>query len=273
MKKIQFFAAIIPLLGCSHVQPEPQSTFSSENKTQQIQNTTDTQMSEYIKVQNPPKKDKPVEVNSSKKDKPVEVISQIKMMDVPLIKQNPELKYGCEVTSLTMVLNYAGVKVNKMELYRKVKKDGDPIRRSSSGDILHWGNPHEGFVGDMTGRNAGYAVFDKPIERLVNEYLPGRAVNLTNQPFDKVIEHVSKGYPVVVWTTGDYRLPDRWESWHHGSQIIKTPLDLHAVVLVGYDKQFVYLNDPLSGRRKVKVNKQQFIDSWKALKSRAVSYQ
>src|SRR5574342_673296 len=100
------------------------------------------------------------------------------MMDVPLINQNPELKYGCEVTSLTMMLNYAGVKVNKMELYRKVKKDGDPIRRSNNGDILRWGNPHEGFVGDMTGRNAGYAVFDKPIERLVNEYLPGRAVNL-----------------------------------------------------------------------------------------------
>jgi uncharacterized protein YvpB len=207
------------------------------------------------------------------KDKPVVGISQTKMINVPLINQNPELKYGCEVTSLAMVLNYAGVKVDKMELYRKVKKDKDPIKRSARGDILHWGNPHDGFVGDMTGKNAGYAVFDQPIAQLVNDYLPDRAVNLTNQSFDHILLHISKGYPVVVWTTGDYRLPDRWESWLHGTQVIKTPLDLHAVVIVGYDKQFVYLNDPLSGKKNVKVTKQRFIKSWIALKSRAVSYE
>jgi uncharacterized protein YvpB len=196
-----------------------------------------------------------------------------KMLNVPLINQNPELRYGCEVTSLAMVLNYAGVKVSKMELYKMVKKDPDPIKRAANGDILHWGNPDEGFVGDMTGKRAGYAVFDKPIAQLVNHYLPNRAINLTNAPFDKVLQHVSKGYPVVIWTTGDYRLPDRPESWRHGNQIIHTPLDLHAVVLVGYDQQYVYLNDPLSNRKNVKVNKQRFIKSWHALKSRAVSYQ
>jgi uncharacterized protein YvpB len=106
----------------------------------------------------------------------------------------------------------------------------------------------------------------------VNQKLPGRAINLTNQPFERVLEHVSAGYPVVVWTTGDYRLPDRWESWNHGQQVIKTPLDLHAVVLVGYDVNYVYLNDPLSGKKQVRVGKNQFIESWKALQSRAISY-
>lgn len=266
MKKVHIFAVIIPLLGCSHLQsvdsPTPNKVVNEQTEQKPVQITYDKPIYEFNFQQ-----------NLSIKDKPVAAISQTKMINVPLINQNPELRYGCEVTSLAMVLNYAGVKVNKMELYKKVKKDRDPIKRSSSGDILHWGNPHEGFVGDMTGRNAGYAVFDKPITLLVNEYLPDRAVNLTNQSFDKVLQHVSKGYPVVVWTTGDYRLPDRWESWKHGKQVIKTPLDLHAVVLVGYDQQFVYLNDPLSGRKKVKVNKKQFINSWHALKSRAVSYE
>ena len=194
------------------------------------------------------------------------------MINVALIKQNPELRYGCEVTSLAMVLNFAGVKTDKMDLYRSIKKDLDPIQRSPNGDIIKWGNPADGFVGDMTGKHAGYAVFDKPMIELINQKLPGRAVNLTNQPFDKVLDHVSAGYPVVVWTTGDYRLPDRWESWIHGNQTIKTPLDLHAVVLVGYDDKYVYVNDPLSGRKQVRVGKEQFISSWKALLSRAVSY-
>jgi uncharacterized protein YvpB len=194
------------------------------------------------------------------------------MLNVILIRQNPELRYGCEVTSLAMMLNYAGVKTSKMDLYKLIQKDPDPLIKSPKGDILRWGNPADGFVGDMTGRRAGYAVFDNPMIALINQKLPGRAVNLTNQPFDRVLEHVSAGYPVVVWTTGDYRLPDRWESWYHGKQYIKTPLDLHAVVLVGFDSNHVYLNDPLSGRKQVRVDKQQFIASWKALQNRAVSY-
>ena len=192
-------------------------------------------------------------------------------LNVPLIKQNPDLKYGCEVTSLAMVLQYAGVKVTKMDLYKKVAKDSDPLIKKH-GDIISWGDPAVGFVGDMTGRRSGYAVFDQPIEDLVNHYLPERAVNLTNLSFSTVEKHVSDGFPVVVWTTGDYRLPDRWESWEHKGRTIKTPLDLHAVVLVGYDKNYVYLNDPLSGRKNVKVNKARFIKSWAALKNRAVSY-
>jgi uncharacterized protein YvpB len=194
------------------------------------------------------------------------------MLNVVLINQNPELRFGCEVTSLAMVLNYAGVKTNKMDLYQSITKDPDPLIKSSKGDILHWGNPADGFVGDMTGKRAGYAVFDKPMIALINQKLPGRAVNLTNQPFERILEHVSAGYPVVVWTTGDYRLPDRPESWYHGEQHINSPLDLHAVVLVGYDASHVYLNDPLSGKKQVKVNKEQFISSWRALQSRAVSY-
>lgn len=194
------------------------------------------------------------------------------LLDVPLIKQNPELRYGCEVTSLAMMLQFAGVKTNKMDLYHKIKKDNDPLVKQN-GDIIRWGDPDVGFVGDMTGKSAGYAVFDRPMVDLINVYLPGRAVNLTNKPFTELEAHVAKGFPVVVWTTGDYRLPDRPESWIHGNKKIISPLDLHAVVLVGFDASFVYLNDPLSGGKQVKVNKQQFLQSWNALKNRAVSYQ
>ncbi|HWO74878.1 MAG TPA: C39 family peptidase [Bacillus sp. (in: firmicutes)] len=193
------------------------------------------------------------------------------MLDVPLIKQNPELKYGCEVTSTAMILQYAGVPVNKMELYKQVSKDPDPIVMNSK-DIVSWGNPAEGFVGDMTGKKMGYAVFDEPIEDLINQYLEGKAINLTNMPFSSLLTHVGKGFPIVIWTTGDYKLPNRWESWDHQGKTIKTPLDLHVVVLVGYDQENVYLNDPLSGVKQAKVNKEQFIQSWEALEKRAVSY-
>ncbi|MBT2687827.1 C39 family peptidase [Bacillus sp. ISL-47] len=262
MRNFLFVFLLIPLLGCGHSEPVSPTGQQADISSSEVKGRTQTQAKEEQ-----PRVQKLTAQNTDVKDTKRSV-----MLDVPLINQNPELKYGCEVTSLTMVLQYAGIKIGKMDLYNRVKKDNDPLIRYKN-DIVKWGNPAEGFVGDMTGKRAGYAVFDKPIEELVNKYLPGRAVNLTGQDFNSVLNHASKGFPVVVWTTGDYRLPDRWESWTHGSQTIKTPLDLHAVVLVGYDDNYVYLNDPLSGRKQVKVSKERFISSWKALRSRAVSYQ
>lgn len=262
MKMLHFFAAaILPLLDCHNVHAN--DNHFNKNSSSIIQ----TNISEG----SVPINTNEYRLNESHPDD-YELTTGKYILDVPLVKQNPELKYGCEVTSLTMMLLYAGVNTNKMELYTYIKKDNDPLHRSASGDILRWGNPADGFVGDMTGKRAGYAVFDKPMEELVNRYLPNRAVNLTNRGFDEVLQHVAYGYPVVVWTTGDYRLPNRPESWLHGNQTITSPLDLHAVVLVGFDAQNVYINDPLSGKKQCPVNKLQFIETWKAMQSRAVSY-
>lgn len=222
-------------------------------------------------IANEKNSDKKIEANPDKKYQEVKVKNK-KILDVPLIKQNPELKYGCEITSLTMVLQYAGFKVDKMQLAKEMPKDYDRLVKSNSGNILKWGDPNDGFVGDVTGKNAGYAIYDKPLEKIMRKFLAGRTINLTGKPFDQLLKQVENGKPVIVWTTGDYRLPDRWESWQHGNEQIKTPLDLHAVVLVGYDDNNIYINDPLSGKKTYKVNKNIFIQSWRALKMRALSY-
>ncbi|UYZ23425.1 C39 family peptidase [Mesobacillus jeotgali] len=260
MKTWHFIGILLPLLGCSHGSPAENEAQVQQNKNEPIIMESPEPIQEMA-VPNPNQKQDQHRQRKSKA-----------LLNVPLIKQNPELKYGCEVTSLAMMLNFAGADTTKMKLFEEIQKDNDPLKRSANGDILSWGNPAEGFVGDMTGNRAGYAVFEKPMIDLINRYLPGRAVNLTGKDFEAVLDHVSAGYPAVVWTTGDYRLPDRWESWTHGDEVIKTPLDLHAVVLVGFNETTVYLNDPLSGRKQVPVNKNRFIETWKAMQSRAVSY-
>lgn len=272
---------IIPLLvslfviGCANKnQASEQSEKTKDLQTENTVSKNENKPVEKIDLMPITSKEPTKSELVSEQSKPVKPnpIKEKAMLDVPLIKQNPELKYGCEVTSLAMVLQFAGVKVNKIQLANQLEKDVDPVVRDKNGNIIKWGNPDDGFVGDMTGKHMGYAVFDKPLERLMAKYLSTRVVNLTNQPFEKLLSQVSKGKPVLVWTTGDYRLPDRWESWKHGNRIIKTPLDLHAVVLVGYDKEYVYVNDPLSGRKNAKINKTTFIQSWVALKKRALSY-
>lgn len=126
------------------------------------------------------------------------------MIDAPFVRQLPELPRGCEVTSLSMLLGHAGVKVDKMTLAREVKKDPTPYKEKNG--KIYFGNPHDGFVGDMYNfNNPGLGVYHGPIRELAEKYLPGRNVDLTGQSFDAVYKQLDKGKPVWVVVTSEYR--------------------------------------------------------------------
>jgi len=193
------------------------------------------------------------------------------MLDVPIIRQKPELKNGCEVTSLAMLLQYAGHDVDKLSLARQVRKDPEPLVQKN-GDIKKWGDPNKGFVGDMTGARRGFAVYNKPLEELLRRYVQERAVNLTGASYPQLLDSVAAGHPVVIWTTGDFQLPTEWESWHKDGKKVVAPFDEHAVLLVGYDGRYAYVNDPLTGVKQQRVAHAALKKSWEALGRQAVSY-
>lgn len=194
------------------------------------------------------------------------------LLDAPIISQKPELKNGCEVTSLAMLLQYTGINVDKITLAQEIKKDKTPLELDKEGNIKTWGNPNDGFVGDITGENKGFAVYPNPMIELMEQYMPERVVNLTNQPFDILIKSIDLKKPVIAWITVDFKLPDKYQEWKKNDQKIKASLDEHAVLLTGYDKNNCYINNPYNGLKNQQVNKDTFKSIWSAMGSMAISY-
>ncbi|MCR2821779.1 C39 family peptidase [Lederbergia panacisoli] len=211
---------------------------------------------------------------SEQKDK-VELIKvKDKMLiDAPVIKQFPELPRGCEVTTLAMLLGDAGVKVDKMTLAKEIKKDPTP-RTVKNGEI-YFGNPHKGFVGNMyTFNEPGLGVYHEPIMELAQSYLPDKIVNLSGQSFDELKIPLSDGRPVWVIINSQYReLEDSYfQTWNTTEGKIKITMKEHSVLITGYDDQFVYFNDPLTGLKNKKAPIKDFEKSWVQMGSQALTY-
>ncbi|MDB4868437.1 MAG: peptidase C39-like family protein [Cohnella sp.] len=195
------------------------------------------------------------------------------ILSVSIIKQLPELKNGCEITSLTMLLQFSGVKISKLSLASELTLDKTPIQYGKNGQIMTWGDPNQGFVGDITGNKVGYAVYHKPLFHLLEQHIKS-AVDLTGSSLSTLEHKLSNGYPIVVWSTANYSAPkdNQWVTWKSPTGTIKATFIEHCLLLVGYDQDYVFVNDPLTGKEQVKIKKSTFISGWNALGKQAISY-
>ncbi|GAB6620677.1 C39 family peptidase [Bacillus cereus] len=190
------------------------------------------------------------------------------LSNVPLIQQLPELDRGCEVTSLAMMLQYAGVSVDKMTLANEIKKVDfidDGVR----------GNPNEGFVGNIyTFSESGYAVYHGPLFQLAEKYLPNKAVDLTGKNIEEIYKSIKAGQPVVMITNATFAPLDEAEftTWETNSEDVSITYNEHCVVLIGYDQESVYIRDPLEDSLDVKVPRETFEQAWVQMGSQAISY-
>jgi uncharacterized protein YvpB len=186
----------------------------------------------------------------------------------PHIKQLPELPRGCEVTSLAMMIQQAGVNVSKMELAKEVRKV--PFKTNGLK-----GNPHDGFVGNMyTFSQPGLGVYNEPIQELAEKYLPYRVVNLTGYDFSYIYKMLDKGMPVWVITNSWFsHLPSsQFMTWQTSSGPLKITYREHSVLVTGYDDNYIYINDPLYHKANRAVKKAGFIAAWNQMGKQAISY-
>ena len=195
------------------------------------------------------------------------------LIDAPIIEQFPELPRGCEVTSLAMLLQYKGIKTDKMDLAARIKKDKTPLIKKN--DKVYWGNPNDGFIGDMYSySNPGYGVYHKPIKNLADRFLPGQIVDLTGKDFNYLKIYLSQDIPIwIIINTTYKKLPETaFESWQTPDGELKITYKEHSVLITGYDDKYIFFNDPISGIKNRKVLKEDFIKAWKQMGSQAITY-
>lgn len=185
-------------------------------------------------------------------------------LDVKWINQNPELPTGCEITSLTTVLQYYGYSVSKTTMARTYLEKG-------------YGSFFEHFVGDPFSE-MGYGCMAQPITDAANKYftankISATAQNISGTEFMNLLNYVSVGDPVIVWNTMYMEEPYEAEGWYADGEYITWIAPEHCVVLMGYDldKNVVYVSDPLEGIKTR--NLTLFAEYYEAIYSQAVVIQ
>lgn len=265
LKVLILILAMGILIGVHYVQAQkadsaPAAEISEEIETNQVEKitTTSDSSSDVVSSEDTLSNSEQAQVENGK------------LIVVPHIQQMPELPRGCEVTSLAMLLQYAGVTVDKMTLADEITTipflDANGLR----------GNPNDGFVGDIYSfDNPGYGVYHAPIAALAQSYLPDRIIDLTGGSIDSVYNMIDKGSPVWVITNSRFsQLPEsEFTTWQTSSGEIQITYREHSVLVVGYDENNVYINDPLADQPYTAVPRDSFEDSWIQMGKQAISYQ
>lgn len=217
--------------------------------------------------------------------------------NVPYINQF-QMGYptGCEAVSATMAAKYSGYNVSVATIVANTPTDelgkrqetrtkeievevvneetGEIEKQIKTEEETIWvgANPFKYFVGHPTrGLSTGsYGCFAAPIATaLRNSGVP--CSDISGSSIDTVFNYVKQGKPVVVWckkNAGDLTQGVTWQ-YPDGSGEFTELVGEHCAVLIGYDGEYVYLNDPSAGKN-VKQPKGKFISNWKKLYSQAI---
>ena len=188
----------------------------------------------------------PVASVSSKEAETTDVIETHKLISVPNISQNPTLPTGCETAAAVMVLQYykEDITIRNFAEYC-LPKSNDFYRLNGA---LYGPDPWKHFVGDPFSRN-GYGCFSSVIVDAVNfNSRLCRAERVEGSLEELCRRYIDKDKPLLVWATMDMKPTSGGDTWLlPNGERFTWPAGEHCLVLVGYDSDYYYFNDPLKG--------------------------
>ncbi len=206
---------------------------------------------------------------------------QKKFIKVPYINQN-DIVFGCEAVSAAMVLQFYEYNISEKDF-----TDNYLIKRDwyiDKNGVWHGPDPNAAYPGDPykdSGVNCGFGIFVPGLAKSMNKILNlsrHEAVVKTGLSLsDLVGNYIDNGTPVLVWATMDMKQSSPGRSWTIDYIDENSPYNIgdnftwtrseHCLVLVGYDDDNYYFNDPYKNHGLIAYNKglveQRFLEMGK----------
>lgn len=177
------------------------------------------------------------------------------LLEVPFIDQRIQYPTGCECVSAVMALQYLGYEISVDTFIDDYMEKGELPRNTEEGKIGP--DPDRVFLGNPY-TSEGYGCYAGAIqlglERYLSEERPERKLYesavLRDVPVEELAEtYLKQGIPVIFWVGPRYEedlQPEVWTDSQSGKTITWNYPE-HCVVLVGYDQEHYYFNDPSRG--------------------------
>ncbi len=193
-------------------------------------------------------------------------------IDVPIVMQYPELPNGCEITSLTAILNSYGMDVSKTTMADRYLPK---VAFSTQKGKRFGPNPHIAYAGNPRDLNDGWYAFATPIVNAAKDIIAANkknlyAENVSGSTREEILSFIDQGIPVIVWVTLDLSPPIKRGGWYtEGTNEFHSSFtNLHAVVLNGWEDGKVHIMNPRKGQEIVSGD--VFFNSYEALESQAL---
>ena len=196
---------------------------------------------------------------------------QYKLISVPYISQAGGYPTGCEIVSASMLLQYYEYNVSVDEFIDNYLENS--FLEEVNGD-LYGPNPNEVFVGDPRSVYS-YGCYAPVIVNSLNKILDRKhlAKNTTGSEFNELIEnYIDREIPVLVWTSINLLPTSAGTQWYirESGDKFQWINNEHCMVLVGYDEDKYYFNDPYDDNGVVGHDKELVEERFKELGNQSV---
>ena len=169
----------------------------------------------------------------------------MKIINVPYINQSPEYPTGCESVSAVMLLNFLGYKITVDEFITDHLKKDDFIQKEGK---IYGPDPNQVFCGSPYDEDSFgcYApVIINALQSIAGESC--EIVNETGTGMEELMsKYIDQGMPVIFWACINMREPVVGPSWllKETGERFTWISNEHCMLLVGYDDDNYYFNDP-----------------------------
>lgn len=192
-------------------------------------------------------------------------------IDVPYINQSVKYPTGCESVSTVMLLNYLGYDITVDEfIEEKLEKKGFQEKEGS----LYGPDPYQYFVGspyDPDSYGCYAPVICKALKKTVSEEY--EVIDETGAKLSELtVKYIDHEMPVIIWACINMRQPVEgpyWKLYGSGKEFMWISNE-HCMLLVGYDEENYYFNDPYENNGVTAYPKEVVADRYRAQHSQAV---